>query len=92
MAPASNRSIIAMVLSILGFVGCGPVTAVPGLILGWLELRAIREGRAPLAGQGFAKVGFYLGAILTALMVLFLLGWIFLVGLIGWSFIDGMAV
>ena len=92
LAPASNRSILAMVLSILGFVGCGPVTAVPGLILGWLELRAIREGRAPLAGQGFAKVGFYLGAILTALMILFLLGWIFLVGLIGWSFIDGIAV
>jgi hypothetical protein len=92
MSPASTRSIVAMVLSILGIVGCGPLTAVPGLILGWLELRAIREGRAPQSGLGFAKVGFYLGAILTVLTFLFLLGWIFLVGMIGWGVIEGMAV
>jgi hypothetical protein len=92
MSPASTRSIVAMVLSILGIVGCGPLTAVPGLILGWLELKAIREGRSSQAGLGFAKVGFYLGAILTVLTFLFLLGWIFLVGMIGWGVIEGMAV
>jgi len=91
MSPASTRSIVAMVLSILGVVGCGPLTGVPGLILGWLELRAIREGRAPQSGQGYAKVGFYLGAILTVLTFLFLLG-IFLFGMIGWGVIEGMAV
>lgn len=64
---ASGRSILAMVLSIVGIAGCGPLTSIAGMIIGKRELTAIREGRAPTEGTIFAKIGFYLGAITTVL-------------------------
>ena len=33
-------------------------------------MNAIEEGRAPRAGEGMAKVGFYLGIVATALSLL----------------------
>jgi hypothetical protein len=76
-SPASSQSILAMVLSILGVVGCGPLSAIPGLFLGWREMKAIKEGRSSPAGVGFAKVGFYLGLIVTVLSLLGGLFWFF---------------
>lgn len=64
---ASGRSILAMVLSIIAIAGFGPLTSIPGTILGKQELTAINEGRAAEAGRTFAKVGFYLGIITTIL-------------------------
>ena len=64
---ASGRSILAMILSIIGIAGFGPLTSIPGIILGKQELTAIKEGRAAEAGRTFAKVGFYLGIITTIL-------------------------
>ena len=81
-SPASSRSIIAMVLSILGVIGCGPLSALPGLLLGWFEMKAIKEGRSSLAGDGYAKVGFYLGLIVTALALLAGVLWFF--SLLAW--------
>ena len=69
-ASASGRAIAAMVLSIVSFVTCGPFLSIPGLILGKVELNAIREGRAPQAGETYAKVGFYLGIAVTVLYCL----------------------
>ncbi len=67
---ASGRAITAMVLSLVSLVSCGPFLSVPGLILGKQELDAIRRGEAPIAGEGFAKVGYYAGIIITLLSCL----------------------
>lgn len=73
---ASGRSILAMVLSIIGIAGCGPLTSIAGIILGKQELTAIREGRAGREGTVFAKVGYYLGIITTVLYCGAILIWL----------------
>ncbi len=68
---ASGRAIASMVLSLVSLVaGCGPLTSVPGMILGKMEMNAIRDGQAPRAGEIFAKIGFYVGLAVTALSCL----------------------
>jgi hypothetical protein len=52
------------------------------MILGKMEMNAIKEGKAPQAGEAIAKVGFYVGIAATviyglgalAMMMLFLIG------------------
>ena len=67
---ASGRAIASMVLSLVSIVSCGPFLSIPGLILGKQELDAIRRGESPIAGEGFAKVGYYAGIVITALSCL----------------------
>jgi len=67
---ASGRSIASMVLSILGIIGCGFLTSIPGTILGKMEMNAIAAGQAPRAGETLAKIGFYLGIAGTVLSCL----------------------
>ncbi len=72
---ASGRSVAAMILSIVSIPTCGPFLSIPGLILGKMEMNAIRDGKAPQAGETFAKIGFYLGVAVTVLYcLLFLVG------------------
>jgi hypothetical protein len=40
------------------------------MILGKMEMNAIRDGKSPKAGETFAKVGFYLGLVMTILLCL----------------------
>jgi hypothetical protein len=65
---ASGRAIASMILSIVSLVAaCGPFTSIPGMILGKMEMNAIRAGQAPPAGETFAKIGFHLGLVVTIL-------------------------
>ena len=48
------------------------------MILGKMEMNAIRQGQAPPAGEGVAKAGFYIGLVMTILWGLVVLGYIFL--------------
>ncbi len=70
---ASGRAIMALILSILSLVFCGPLTSIPAIILGKMEIDAIRDGYAPKAGETLAKIGYYLGLGVTALYTLFFL-------------------
>src|SRR5262245_42792518 len=45
-AGASGRAIASMVLSIISVVTCGPFLSIPGMIMGKMEMSAIREGQA----------------------------------------------
>jgi hypothetical protein len=67
---ASGKAITAMVLSLVSIVTCGPFLSIPGFILGKQELDAIRRGESPIAGEGFAKVGYWVGIVVTALSCL----------------------
>jgi len=67
-----------MILSIVAVFTCGPFLSIPGLILGKMELNAIRLGQAPAAGETFAKIGFYLGIAATVLYCLGGIVWLVL--------------
>jgi hypothetical protein len=76
---ASGRAITSLVLSIISIFMCALFTSVPGMILGKMEMNAIRQGQAPLAGEGIAKAGFYIGLVVTILYGLVVLAYIILV-------------
>ncbi|MBO0857504.1 MAG: DUF4190 domain-containing protein [Chloracidobacterium sp.] len=59
-----------MILSIVSIVTCGPFLSIPGMIMGKMEMNAIREGQSPQAGENFAKAGFYVGLVVTILSCL----------------------
>ncbi|MEP7337374.1 MAG: DUF4190 domain-containing protein [Acidobacteriota bacterium] len=79
---ASGRAIASLVLSIIGLLGCTFFTSIPGMILGKMEMNAIKEGKAPQAGEAIAKVGFYVGIAATVIYALAVLSFImlFLIG------------
>lgn len=79
---ASTQAIMSLVLGILSFVCC-PILAPIAWFIGNQEVKAIREGRSPVAGEGIAKAGMIIGIVGTVWMVLVAL-WIF--------FWGGMAV
>jgi hypothetical protein len=65
--PAGNgRAVIALVLGIAGLFFCG-FTAIPGAILAWLEMQAVREGRAPQSKDGMAKIAFWINIVALVL-------------------------
>lgn len=59
-----------MVLSIISIFTCGPLLSIPGLIIGKMEMNDIAAGRAPAAGLGYAKAGFWIGVVVTVLSCL----------------------
>lgn len=76
---ASGRAIASLVLSLVSIFMCGPLTSIPGMILGKMEMNAIRQGQASSAGEGIAKAGFYISLVITILYGLVIMGYIFLI-------------
>ena len=77
-AATSSRPTTALVLGILGLICCqilGPVA----WYLGSAELKAIKAGQSPAAGEGTAKAGMIIGIVGTVLLILTIL-WLFLLG------------
>jgi hypothetical protein len=86
-ASASNQAITALVLGIVGVLCCH-ILAPVAWYLGHSEGRAIREGRAPAAGEGFALAGKIMGIIGTVFLLLALI-WILFMG--GMVVLQGLA-
>ncbi|HEX7181776.1 MAG TPA: DUF4190 domain-containing protein [Thermoanaerobaculia bacterium] len=66
---ASSQAITALILGLAGFFFCqllGPFA----WYLGNQEVRAIREGRSPKAGESLATVGKICGIVATVLLIL----------------------
>jgi hypothetical protein len=84
---SSTQAIVALILGILGIVCCGVMAPIAWFI-GSQEIKAIREGRSPAAGEGLAKAGMILGIIGTILLVLTVL-WVFFAG--GMAILQGIA-
>lgn len=68
---ASPMAITSLVLALVSFMMCGPFTAIPGAIIGKIELGKIERGESPMAGKTFAQIGFWIN---LGLSVLYLLG------------------
>ncbi len=63
----SNRSVIALCLVAAGFLCCGPILSIPGAIVGYIEVQAIKDGRAPQAGLSMAQIAMWGGIAVTIL-------------------------
>lgn len=75
-AGPSGRAIASVALTVCSLVlCCGVLTSIPGALLGWLEISAIKEGRSSQAGLVMAQAGFWGGIVLTILSII---GYIFL--------------
>jgi hypothetical protein len=71
-AGASGRAIASLILTICSLVlCCGMFTAVPGAILGWMEVSAIKEGRSSPAGMVLAQIGLWGGVGISVLSLIF---------------------
>lgn len=78
---ASGRSMATLIFGILSLVCAGFVTGIPAIILGLMELKAIRNGEAPKEGESISKVGLALGIAGTLLTFLALLAFIAIIAL-----------
>jgi hypothetical protein len=68
-APQNGMGTAALILSILGIIGCIPIVGgVLGIVFGKMGMKAAQEGRATNEGQ--AKAGFIIGIIGLVLWVL----------------------
>lgn len=77
-AGASGRAIASLILSIAGFLLCCFFLGIPGAILGWLEISAIKEGRSSEKGLLMAQIGLWGGIGVTVLSALFYVFYFFL--------------
>lgn len=67
--PEESNATTALIISIVGFLLCGPVAIVGG-VMGNTERKAIAEGRRDPAGQGKATAALVIGAIAAVLTIL----------------------
>ena len=79
----------SLVMGILSFVCCGPVFALPAVILGHIALGQVRRGEAGESSHGLAIAGLVLGYVNLLLVFGVILVYVFIVviallaGLIG---------
>lgn len=73
--PTSSNAGVALALSIAGFVCCG-LLAIPGLIMGRNEVRAIDAGQADPSNRGMANAAYIVGIIVLVLNAIGLIGYI----------------
>lgn len=72
-------AITSLVLALVSFMMCGPFTAIPGAIIGKIELGKIERGESPQAGKTFAQIGFWANVALSVLYVLIICGYLAIV-------------
>ena len=77
----SGRAVATLVFGILSITCAGFVTGIPAIILGTMELKAIKAGDAPAVGESNAKTGLVLGIVGTLLSVLAVLAFIAIIAL-----------
>ena len=68
-----HRGVLILVLGILGFVLCGPFTAIPAWVMGNSDLKAMAAGEMDRAGEALTQAGKICGIIVCALSALSLI-------------------
>ena len=72
---ASGRAMAALGLS-AGSLCCAFFTGIPGAVLGWMEINAIKEGRSSPKGMLMAQIGLWGGIAGSVLGAIFMLLWL----------------
>jgi hypothetical protein len=70
-AGSSGRAIASLMLTICGLLLCCALTSIPGAILGWMEVSAIKQGRSSPSGMMLAQIGLWGGVVISVLTLLF---------------------
>lgn len=70
-AGASGRAIASLILTICSLLFCCLLTSIPGAILGWMEVSAIKQGRSSASGMMMAQIGLWGGIVISILTLLF---------------------
>lgn len=70
---ASLRAVTALAMATLGL--CTGLPGAVAIALGMLEMRAIRDAKAPPAGRSFAELAVGLGALELVVTVVLLARW-----------------
>lgn len=70
--PSSGKATTALVLALLSLVA-GPLTAIPGLIVGHMALSEIRRSGGAIGGSGKATAALVIGYIWVAIIALYIL-------------------
>lgn len=68
-AGTNTKAIASLVLSIAGFLCCGPLLSIPGIIVGFMAKSEVQ--RTGQAGLGLAKAGIILGIIQVIFTVVY---------------------
>lgn len=82
--PKGSKATLALVLGVASLLLCWPAGII-AIVVGNQELKAIRNGQSPPAGQGYAKIGVALGWVALAVMVIAVIVWVAYVVLVGSS-------
>ena len=69
-ARTNSLAVTSLVLGVLSFIFCGPLSAIPGLITGFVARRQIRESNGTEQGDGLAVAGIATSAVGLAISVL----------------------
>jgi len=80
-AHASSRATITLILGILAITCTGLLTGIPAIILGFMELKAIKAGQAPIEGESSAKIGLVLGFVGTLLAAIAIIAFVVIIAL-----------
>lgn len=75
---ASTRATVSLVLAIASLFCCA-ATSIPAMIVGWMEVAAIKRGEAPQAGMTMAQIGLWGGVVMTILSVISGLIWMIMI-------------
>ncbi|HET8602922.1 MAG TPA: DUF4190 domain-containing protein [Marmoricola sp.] len=67
---SSTKAIVALVLGILGLVGCGIIAGIPALIVGRSAVKEIDASGGRIGGRGMATAGWVLGVVEIVLAVI----------------------
>jgi hypothetical protein len=81
-AGPSSLAIAALVCGIVSWVGAGPVTAIPAIICGFIEVSNIDKGLSPPAGRAMANWGRWLGVANLVAVCLLIVGYFAFVAVI----------
>ncbi len=76
---ASQKATAALILAIAGFFCCSIFTTIPAIVVGWMEMNAIKAGQSPREGLQMAQIGFWIGIIVTVLHIGGMGLWFFMV-------------
>lgn len=64
---AGSRAVLVLVCGVLSIFCLGFIAGLPAIFLGMGELKAIKAGQSPAAGEGITRAGCILGIVGTAI-------------------------
>lgn len=72
-AKEQGRGVMILIFGILSLVSLGPFLGIPAWVMGYNDLKKIKEGIIPVSEKGMTQAGMILGIISVVLTILLIL-------------------